>query len=109
MTICLLSLDMSNTGAVQRILFYKVFNEDGWATFKDGDVIWKKTYNLVYDAAIEKRVKTVVEAAATLAGIEALSFVVQIGELEGWCCQVEKIHGIYRFTTMDSVHLLKRA
>lgn len=109
MTICLLSLDLSNTGIVQRTAFHKVLKEDGWRLFSNASAIWEKSYKLAYDAAVEKRVKTVVEAAAGLAGIEAMSFVVQIGELEGWCCLLEKQHGIYHFTTLDSVHHLKRA
>lgn len=109
MTICLLSLDLPHTGDVQRAAFSKVFKEDGWKRFRSADSYLEKSYHLVYDAAIEKRVKTLVEAAAATAGIEHMRFVVQIGELDGWCCQLDKIHGIYRFTTLDSVHHLKRA
>lgn len=109
MTLCLLSLDLSNTGEAQRMVFQKVLKEDGWKKFGYAAVTWEKPYKLVYDAAIEKRVKTVIEAAASVAGIEAMSFVVQVGELEGWCCLLEKQHGIFHFTTLDSVYHLKRA
>lgn len=108
MILCLLSLDLSNTGEVQRVAFCKVLKDDNWKRFRNADATWEKSYELAYDALVEKRVKTLLEAAANMAGIEELRFVVQAGEQEGWCCQLEKIHGIYHFTTFDSAADLKK-
>lgn len=109
MTLCLLSVDLSNTGVVQRVAFYKVLKDDSWKQFRNAEATWEKSYDLAYDALVEKRVKTLLEAAASVAGIEELRFAVRTGNHEGWCCQLEKIHGIYHFTTFESAADLKLA